>query len=434
MINRSKNKLFPGVYFLLWMIVAAGAPAISGIAISKGEEGPYPPFPGSHTDRVVYPLRDFELPADNDGRIDTILLRNRHKRYIANVVKATSPHVKVIVFVERQEIGVFKETLTSFLREQNISPARMDKLMLLPLDSKQPYWMRDNGILFVNRQENLITFVACKSQSRKDVFLDEYIRSSSSDNIVLNDSKVVFDFPGGEIVASKRYVFCKGWKLAGNGNPLPAKEQFEKLCKKELIDFGLIKTPDSHIDLWLTPIDDKTVLLGDVSLGKEIVGNIPKSERSGIVNKFIKAERADGYIRKRGAKHCKKFFYKMIFENRDNAPEGYRVEMVKGYLEKMGISVILIPSIGHLDIHPDSYYSYNNVLMESYAGDSGRIIKNVILPEYGHPLDEKVKLIWESLGFVIKQFPMNNIARKGGAIRCSSQRVPGSVCYMEDGK
>ncbi len=385
----------------------------------------------SDTSKTVYPLSNFELPADNGGKIDTILLRNRHKRDIAHIVKATSPHVKIAVFVKREEIGGFRASLISYLREENISPERIDKVSLLPLDSKQPYWMRDNGILFVNRKLNLITFVECVSQNGDGVNLDEYIRSSPSDNIVFNDSAVTFNFPGGEIVVSNSYVFCKRKRLFGNGNLFQERQKFELLCKKRLIDFDMIETPTTHIDLWLTPIDDKTVLLGDLSLGREIMERIPKSGRSRIVKRFLKAETADGYIRKRGEKDCNKFFYKMIFKNRNNSSECNSSKAVKGYLEERGFTVIPIPSIGHLDIHPDSYYSYNNVLMESYVETNGRIVKNVVLPEYGHPLDEKARQVWESQGFAVKQFPMNNIARKGGAIRCSSQRVPGTVCYNQ---
>ncbi len=59
-------------------------------------------------------------------------------------------------------------------------------------------------------------------------------------------------------------------------------------------------------------------------------------------------------------------------------------------------------------------------------------IKNVIIPEYGHPLDEIARQVWESLGFHVRQFIMNDMARKGGAIRCSSQRVPSTVHYEEE--
>ena len=30
---------------------------------------------------AVYPLTDFELPADNEGKIDTIMLRNKNKNF-----------------------------------------------------------------------------------------------------------------------------------------------------------------------------------------------------------------------------------------------------------------------------------------------------------------------------------------------------------------
>jgi hypothetical protein len=120
----------------------------------------------------------------------------------------------------------------------------------------------------------------------------------------------------------------------------------------------------------------------------------------------------------------------MLFNN-NNLSNAIFINNVKTFLENRGFAIVVIPSIGQLSIHPDSYYSYNNVLMESYKDNNGRVIKNVIIPGYGHPLDEVARQVWESLGFHVSQFIMNDMARKGGAIRCSSQRVPGSVHYKE---
>ena len=332
-------------------------------------------------------------------------------------------------------IKEFGEKLFGFLKRHNISQDRIGKIMLLPLDSKQPYWMRDNGILFINKKSNLITFVPCRSKNGEKVILNEYIRSSSSDNIVCNDSNVKFDFPGGEIVASESYIFCKKINLFDDdnlgSNRSKAKKEIEKLCKKKMIDLSTIETPDSHIDLWLTPIDDKTIVLGDVLLGKEIMGKIPTSERPKIINKYIKAERSSGFKLKKTKrrKNQKRLFYSMLFKKINNSSDCISINNVKEYLENRGFTIVVIPSIGQLGINRSSYYSYNNVLMETYKGDNGDIIKNIILPEYGLPLDVIARQKWELLGFHVRQFPMNDIARRGGAIRCSSQRVPGSVYY-----
>jgi N-dimethylarginine dimethylaminohydrolase len=389
----------------------------------------------SHSHDTVYSLMDFELPADNEGRIDTIILRNNQKYFVLNVIEATSPHIKIVVFLEREEIKEFGEKLFGFLKIHNISQDRIDKITLLPLDSKQPYWMRDNGILFINKKSNLITFVPCRSENGKKVILSEYMRSSASDNIVCNDSDVKFDFPGGEIVASESYIFCKTTNLFDDdnlkSNRSEAIKEIEKLCKKEMIDLSTIETPDAHIDLWLTPIDDKTIALGDVLLGKEIMGKIPPSECPKIINKYIKAERSSGFKLKKTKrrKNQRRLFYSMLFKKINNSSHCISINNVKEYLENRGFTIVVIPSIGQLDISRNSYYSYNNVLMETFKGDNGDIIKNIILPEYGLPLDQIARQKWELLGFHVKQFPMNDIARKGGAIRCSSQRVPGSVYY-----
>ncbi len=84
---------------------------------------------------TVYPLMDFGLPADNEGKIDTIILRNKKKSYILRVIGATSPHVKIVVFLEREEVNEFGKTLLDYLKKHNISSGRISNIILLPLDS-----------------------------------------------------------------------------------------------------------------------------------------------------------------------------------------------------------------------------------------------------------------------------------------------------------
>jgi hypothetical protein len=449
MISNTENLLFERKLSLTWVVVIVIVLSLFKISICNGEGDIYSSSllfndPLNYEELnanlrgKVYPLMDFELPADSEGRIDTIILRNNKKNYILSVIEATSPYVKLVVFLKREEVRAFGEELFGFLKINNIPSNRLSNIILLPLDSKQPFWMRDNGILFVNKKANLITFVPCRSQNEKKVFLKEYMRSSSSDNIVWNDSSFEFNFPGGEIVSSESYMFCKKIKLPDESRTKSGRsdviKKIEMLCKKKLIDLSTIETPGSHIDLWLTPIDDKTILLGDVLLGKEIMGKIPRSERSKVVSKYIKTERLAGLklkINKRN-KNYKRNIYSMLFNNSRSSTNGISINNVKRYLENRGFTVIVIPSIGQLGTHPDSYYSYNNVLMETYKDNYGRIIKNVIIPEYGHPLDEIARQVWESLGFHVRPFIMNGMARKGGAIRCSSQRVPSTVHYDEE--
>ncbi len=448
MTINTRNILFIRKLSLTWLIVIVTVLSLLKINICNGQgeinspsllfNEPFNEVSDNNSCDTVYPLMDFELPAGNEGKIDTIILRNKKKDYILNVIEVTSPHVKIVVFLERDEVSEFGEKLFGFLKRHNISSDRIDNIILLPLDSKQPYWMRDNCILFVNKKENLITFVPCRSQNEEKVFLKEYMRSSLSDNLVCNDCNYKFNFPGGEIVSSESYIFCKKNKLLDEGISKSERSdviiQIEMLCKKELIDLSTIETPDPHIDLWLTPIDDKTILLGDISLGREIMENIPRSERSKIVSKYIKTERLSGFKLKmtKRKKNYKRYVYSMLFTKNKNSSVGISIKNVKKCLESMGFTIVVIPSIGKLDIHPDSYYGYNNVLMESYKDNNGRIIRNVIIPEYGHPLDEIARQVWESLGFNVRQFIMNDMARKGGAIRCSSQRVPGTVHYEEE--
>ena len=116
MINNPENVLFLRNIFSSRkiMIVIVAVLCLINISISNGEgerdssslqvnDPVNSEVSDTRSHDTVYSLMDFELPADNEGKIDTIILRNNQKDFILNVIEATSPHVKIVVFLERED-------------------------------------------------------------------------------------------------------------------------------------------------------------------------------------------------------------------------------------------------------------------------------------------------------------------------------------------
>ena len=51
----------------------------------------------------------------------------------------------------------------------------------------------------------------------------------------------------------------------------------------------------------------------------------------------------------------------MLFVKAENPSDGISINNVKKCLESRGFTIVVIPS--QLGIHPDSYYSYNKIVL-----------------------------------------------------------------------
>ena len=151
-----------------------------------------------------------------------------------------------------------------------------------------------------------------------------------------------------------------------------------------------LKTPmheepaTDHMDMGMTPIDDKTFLLGDPTMTRELL---------------------------RGTKHDYAAFF-----NRDHA---WDFDAYQRTLEQKGYRVVRVPHHEPAKLG-DPYISYNNCLMERFEKD-GQQVRRVFLPMYGLPeLDERAKEIWNGEGFEVIPMPLDKLSSNWGALRCIS--------------
>lgn len=199
-------------------------------------------------------------------------------------------------------------------------------------------------------------------------------------------------FEGGDVVASRQSVIIGGEVVARNMSEL-------KLTKNEVLElfreqFGLPVTvvsppPEFHLDLGFTFLDDHTIAVADPGEGLRLAEGMPELARlvqatldKGVTEKYQRAARQ---------------------------------------LTAEGFQVVRLPNLCGVGLSTP-YLTYNNVLLENYAG-----LKRVYLPVYNvPPLDDCAREIYRSHGFQVVDMPSARLSTKlWGAVRCATgdQRV-----------
>lgn len=170
-----------------------------------------------------------------------------------------------------------------------------------------------------------------------------------------------------------------------------------------------------HPDMYLTPIGDHIVMLGDPGLAAEIVRRaLPESLRH-----FAKRlaslghEHAEHEILGRATPE---FLMSSlpIQDARSRATERLSRQLIL-----LGYRVVRVPwlSFRFPGTMAEFRFSYNNVILENR--DGRRI---VYLPAYGIPaLDAAAQKIWSQQGFQVVSIDALGPAIFGGAVRCLSQ-------------
>ncbi len=168
-----------------------------------------------------------------------------------------------------------------------------------------------------------------------------------------------FNFEGGDLAATDRYVFASA--VLVSRNPQLSRDELcrriEEVCGRKLI---LIEgdVPVHHVGMFFTPIDETTMVVGDA----------------------------------RGS---------------DDVEMIRRLDHVAATLERHGFRIHRLPFRTTGEEY--AWITYTNVMM------SGR---TVYLPTFGLESDAKAVEVYRSLGLEVKTVDVRGIYRMGGTLRC----------------
>ncbi len=205
-----------------------------------------------------------------------------------------------------------------------------------------------------------------------------------------------FHLEGGNVVSNRRQVFIGANAFDDNVHRFRSEAaMFAELSKIFGRPAVAIKardgqTPWIHTDMYLTPIDSRTILVSSPSEGARLLEgqtsvSIPHRDRQVQV------------------------------EFDALAPDSLRqtqFDDVAQQLTNMGYQVIRVPSL--INVEKDWMVTYNNVLMDYQNGQ-----RVVLMPIYHIPeLDHAAAQIYRALGFEVRPVDVSPIFQLGGAIRC----------------
>jgi len=190
-----------------------------------------------------------------------------------------------------------------------------------------------------------------------------------------------FRFDGGDFTASRTVLYAGAGLLRKNnsnryGVAAELRRELEILTGMKVVLLGEQGTmPEHHIGMFITPLDDQTVMVADPFLARMISDELPAD------SDFSDTRLAS-------------------FQN------------LARCLQREGLRAISLPLVPLTD--RTSYITYNNVLMEERDGE-----RIVYLPVYGLlELDTAAREIYEREGFTVQPVRVGKIFRLGGSVRC----------------
>lgn len=205
---------------------------------------------------------------------------------------------------------------------------------------------------------------------------------------------------GGNVVANTRHVFVGANVIDDNralhqSGRLPA--ELRRLFGRPYILVGGPngQTPWCHVDMYLTPIDDRTVLVGSPALGERLL--MQAAAAGDATSALLLGDRE-------ACADLEPLFEAAVESVRSR---GYRVLRSPVVVDRAG----------------DWMITYNNVLLERRGGK-----RVAYVPTYRVPvLDAAAEGLYAELGFEVHAIDVTGVFALGGALRCVAnvtERVP----------
>jgi N-dimethylarginine dimethylaminohydrolase len=210
---------------------------------------------------------------------------------------------------------------------------------------------------------------------------------------------------GGNVVSNGRHVFVGGNVLtehADEGWPVEAVErELGRVLGGNVILVGGTDgaVPWCHLDMYLTPIGDSTILVASPAFAETVLCAQPSTWQDSL----------------------------MVEPACDLSDDAWAMQAqydsVAGQLSALGYRVLRLPTLVN---DADGWaVTYNNVVFDEVSGQ-----RVVYMPVYRiTALDHVATAIYESLGFEVRPIDVSQVFQWGGAVRCIvnvTARSPGS--------
>lgn len=205
-----------------------------------------------------------------------------------------------------------------------------------------------------------------------------------------------FHLEGGNVVSNRRHVFVGANAFDDNRHRFVSESaMFAELTRifgrpTIAIQGSDGAVPWIHTDMYLTPVDSRTILVSSPAEGCRLLDGqntitVQNRDRQSQVEFDVVAA--------------------------DSLKQG-RFDEVANQLTGMGYQVIRLPAL--INVQKDWMVTYNNVLMDYQDGQ-----RVVLMPIYHIPeLDHAAAQVYRALGFEVRPVDVSTVFQLGGAIRC----------------
>ncbi|MBX3396883.1 MAG: agmatine deiminase family protein [Phycisphaerae bacterium] len=217
------------------------------------------------------------------------------------------------------------------------------------------------------------------------------------------DSPLILE--GGNVLNGGRHVLVGANVMRENLGRLTEDQTRAELARTfkprvMLVADGSGLPPVSHIDMFITVVDEGDVLVGSPRLAGELMSTADESSRRALDERlFIRPDMPDAKAPDFSPERCARF------------------DQVAAALEREGYRVRRLPYVDCR--HGDFIVSYNNVLQETIGGR-----RVVYMPTYGIPaLDEASRRAYESMGMSVRPIDTSAVCHLLGAIRCMANVI-----------
>jgi len=347
----------------------------------------------------------------------------------------------------RARIVILTNDRAAFIVASNPEPRRVE-FVDLPPEAEFTIWPQDPFVVLRGAKGGPV-LLASRDFDRVD---DRLIAQSLAKHLGWPLRTSELSFEGGNIVVGQRHVFIGADTIYANAarlaiDPREVGRQFEAEFGRPVLVVGPCPQPIAHIDMMLTPVDERRVMLADSGWGAKLAERQMRDEPDAVAHLERSCQEqffgntAIRQLRDLAGKTLRppKVIGETAAAARSSRAVAAHLDRLAGRLAKWGYGVSRVPCLVYQDESPPGpavktplaktgeqaepprpeppypCLTYNNVLLE--ATPEARV---VYLPQYGWPaMDRAAADAWNNLGCrVVPVTRLTTSAMYGGSLRC----------------
>ena len=380
------------------------------------------------------PESGVEISSNTEGKIQEIIFQRRGDGFDATYLSFLQkrPDISVTMVVSSEEE---KEDFVKKVQKAQLQQNRCNFVVMGTNDRDISVWARDSYVM-TRTSDGKSAVMEPKGRTRYPSAGDRDVadRIVATTGEQLLTSQLIFD--GGDMRASGEYLFVGAITIMQNipqgksatpENVQEVMNKFEKQFGKKIKVVGSTQEinkngekgkylepvstdvekaePVFHLDLYFTPLNNKTIAIADPNLTKKILQNMQDKNFSEMATELMEGIGSYEILQE----------LRQFRDTSESLPSQKELDRIAAEMESQGFTIIRVPYFQALNFP----VSYNNSLIENYSENNEQITQ-ISIPQYGiKALDAAARNVYEQAG--MKVIPIDGLApgvTQMGALNC----------------